>query len=212
MGFNTELMYPNQVIKLMSLPEGQHSGQKGMITYIKKKGNQQTTNTPMMIPNVLAALLSLDREILCFSSMNWYMNPGLLGSLNTTLGLGFEFEMVMVVVELKMPLLLSEVQGFEFLLWDKEEFSALSVRESSWVSMGLRVLVSLSLAFFFLVFLSLVFPLTSNCSLWLVSLLTLSLSCWLSLFAYVHWFLDIFILEAWALSLNLLFVAMNIST
>lgn len=102
-------MYPNQVMKLINLFEGQHVGQKGMMTYIKKNGNQQTTKTPIIIPRVLAALRSFDKEILCFSSMNWYMNPGFLfESLSITFVLGLDFEIVMVVVE---------VQGLdEFLL------------------------------------------------------------------------------------------------
>lgn len=130
MGLSTELIYPNQVMKLENLLEGQHTGQKGMITYIRKNGNQHTTKTPIMIPKVLAALLSFDSDILCFSSMNWYIKPDFLLESNITFGLGFEFEIVIVVVEVFTHF--SEQHGFsEFFLCEQEEFSKLSVRESS---------------------------------------------------------------------------------
>jgi hypothetical protein len=58
-------------MKFMSLLEGQQLGQKGIVTYMRKNGNQQTTNTPIMMPRVLAARRSFDKEMRCFSSINW---------------------------------------------------------------------------------------------------------------------------------------------
>lgn len=69
-GFKVEFVYPNHVIKPINLLLGQHQGQKDNITYIRKKGNQQKTNDPIIIPSVRAARLSFDNEIFCFCSMN----------------------------------------------------------------------------------------------------------------------------------------------
>lgn len=72
MGLRAELIYPNQVIILIVLLERLQELQNGNITYIRKNGNQQNTNTPIIIPKVRAAFLSLDNDIRCFSSMNWW--------------------------------------------------------------------------------------------------------------------------------------------
>ncbi len=61
--------------------ERQHAGQKGSITYMRKNGNQQNTNTPIIIPSVRAALRSLDKEIRCFSSINWWTNKDFFAGL-----------------------------------------------------------------------------------------------------------------------------------
>lgn len=58
-------------MKFLNLLVGQQLWQNGKITYMRKKGNQQMTKTPMMMPSVRAALRSFDSEIFCFSSMNW---------------------------------------------------------------------------------------------------------------------------------------------
>lgn len=58
-------------MKFLNLPVGQQLWQKGRITYIRKKGSQQMTKTPIIMPSVRAALRSFEREIFCFSSMNW---------------------------------------------------------------------------------------------------------------------------------------------
>lgn len=111
----------------MSLLDGQHEGQKGTITYIRKKGNQQTTKTPMIIPRVLAALLSLDKLIRCLSSMNWYTPPVFFGrSITTTLEAGFlllEFITVIVVHGLEFFVLLISGVGFSLVFWELDEFS-----------------------------------------------------------------------------------------
>lgn len=65
---------------LMVRLERQQEGQNGSITYMRKNGNQQKTNTPMMMPRVRAALRSFDKEIRCFSSMNWWTNTDFLGT------------------------------------------------------------------------------------------------------------------------------------
>ena len=46
------------------------SPQKGKITYIRKNGNQHTMNVVTTTAIVLAAFLSLDKEILAFSLIN----------------------------------------------------------------------------------------------------------------------------------------------
>lgn len=58
-------------MKFLNLFVGQQVWQKGRMTYMRKKGSQQMTNTPMMMPRVRAARRSLESEIFCFSSMNW---------------------------------------------------------------------------------------------------------------------------------------------
>lgn len=122
-------MYPNHVIKLISLLEGQHEGQNGTITYIRKKGSQQTTNTPMIIPKVLAALRSFDKLIRCFSSMNWYSPPTFFGgSITTTLEPGFlllEFTTVMVAQGVEFLRLLISFGSLEVspFFWEFDEFS-----------------------------------------------------------------------------------------
>lgn len=79
-GLRPEFIYPSQVIMFIVRLERQQEGQKGSITYMRKNGNQQKTNTPIMMPRVRAALRSLDKEILCFSSMNWCTNTDFLGT------------------------------------------------------------------------------------------------------------------------------------
>ena len=39
-----------------------HDGQNGKMTYMRKKGSQHRTNTPMMMAIVRAALRSFDNE------------------------------------------------------------------------------------------------------------------------------------------------------
>ena len=56
-----ELQYPNQnnIEKTMGFMQ---SGQKARIKYIVKKGIQHNMNPPTMIPNVLAAFVSIRKR------------------------------------------------------------------------------------------------------------------------------------------------------
>ena len=55
---------------LFTLGLGEQVKQNGRMTYIKKNGSQQTMKVVTMTAIVLAALRSLDNEILAFSLMN----------------------------------------------------------------------------------------------------------------------------------------------
>lgn len=131
-------------MKFFSFCEGQHvSPQKGMITYMRKNGSQHTTNTPIIIPKVRAALRSLERDILCFSSMNWNTTPVFL--LTGTVTVSVLHSMLLSSRGLDDTLITTEDLfsvtwgGFrEFFLWEIEELSALSVKESSLIKMGFR--------------------------------------------------------------------------
>jgi hypothetical protein len=88
-------------MKFLNLSDGQQDTQNGTMTYMRKKGNQHTTNTPMIIPRVLAARLSLDNEILCFMLVNRFvgtyflaLNLGMLSVPDTTAGVAHSLAIV----------------------------------------------------------------------------------------------------------------------
>jgi hypothetical protein len=84
-GFRAEFMYPSYVMKCFNLSDGQQETQNGTMTYTRKNGSQHTTNTPMIIPGVLAARLSLDNDILCFMLVNRFIGANFLVLENWTL-------------------------------------------------------------------------------------------------------------------------------
>merc|ERR1712110_210067 len=75
MGFSVEFTYPSQVTRLIIFGlEEQLCPQKGRMTYIRKKGSQQTINVVTITAMVRAAFRSFDNDILAFSLMNLCMS------------------------------------------------------------------------------------------------------------------------------------------
>lgn len=69
-GLSAELMYPSHVIKFAHSGDRSQLSQNGIMMYIKKKGSQHNTKTPITIPRIRAARRSRDSEMRCLSSQH----------------------------------------------------------------------------------------------------------------------------------------------